>query len=296
MPPGSPFGPNLRAFVIYLRFVHAISFERLVRLMSDLFGLAISEGALVALLADSRPAFARQRSLIRARLLAGSVLQSDETSVRVGKRNWWLWTFHHGRDCCFVIRASRGKDVVAEFLGDVRPAFWVSDRFGSQLGWASSDHQICLAHLIRDARYAVDAGDTTFCSASLDAAATSLRNRAPRPSAMTSTGSRSPHSRHDAQPNSCDQTVMRDQVTAGPTATRTVAAPIRDFLRDILANGPVLQKIVVERGAAHGFNLDQLRRARKTIGAVAYKRCGENLSSPWMWCLPEHVPADAEME
>ena len=56
----SPFGPNLRAFVIYLRFVHAISFERLMRLMSDLFGLAISEGALVAMLADSRPAFARQ--------------------------------------------------------------------------------------------------------------------------------------------------------------------------------------------------------------------------------------------
>ena len=162
MPPGSPFGPNLRALVIYLRFVHAISFERLARLMSDLFGLAISEGALVAMLADSRPAFARQRSLIRARLLAGSVLQSDETSVRVSKRNWWLWTFHHGQDCCFVIRASRGKDVVAEFLGDVRPAFWVSDRFGAQLGWASSDHQVCLAHLIRDAQYAADAGDITF--------------------------------------------------------------------------------------------------------------------------------------
>ncbi len=86
MPPGSPFGPNLRAFVIYLRFMHAISFERLARLMSDLFGLTISEGALVNMLADSRPAFARQKNLIRARLLAGSVLQSDETSVRSAKR------------------------------------------------------------------------------------------------------------------------------------------------------------------------------------------------------------------
>jgi hypothetical protein len=96
--------------------------ERLARLMSDLLGLAISEGALVNILDDSRPAFARQTSLIRARLLGGSILQSDETSVRVGKRNWWTWVFHHGDDCCFVIRPSRGKDVVAEFLGDVRPA------------------------------------------------------------------------------------------------------------------------------------------------------------------------------
>jgi transposase len=160
--PGSPFGPNLRAFAIYLRFTHAISFERLARLMSDLLGLEISEGALVNILNDSRAAFARQASLIRARLLSSTILQSDETSVRVGKRTWWTWVFHHGEDCCFVIRPSRGKVVVAEFLGDVRPDFWVSDRLAAQMGWAKSNNQVCLAHLIRDARYAIEAGDTAF--------------------------------------------------------------------------------------------------------------------------------------
>jgi len=34
--PGSPFGPNLRAFVLYLRFTHAVSFERLARLLGAL--------------------------------------------------------------------------------------------------------------------------------------------------------------------------------------------------------------------------------------------------------------------
>jgi transposase len=160
--PGSPFGPNLRAFVLYLRFTQAISFERLSRLLSDLLGLEISEGALVKMLADSRPAFARQAGLIRARLLAGTILQSDETSVRVGKTTWWTWVFHQGQDCCFVIRPSRGKAVVADFLGPTRPQFWVSDRLAAQMGWARTDHQVCLAHLIRDAQYAVDAGDTVF--------------------------------------------------------------------------------------------------------------------------------------
>ena len=41
------FGPNLRALVIYLRFTQNIAFERLARLLSDLLGLDISEGALV---------------------------------------------------------------------------------------------------------------------------------------------------------------------------------------------------------------------------------------------------------
>ena len=160
--PGSPFGPNLRAFVLYLRFAHAISFERLARLMSDLLGLAISEGALVNMLADSRPAFARQASLIRARLLAGTILQSDETSVRVGKRTWWNWVFHHADSACFLIHPNRSRAVVEEFLGDVRPDFWVSDRLASQMGWAKKGHQVCLAHLLRDAQYAIDAGDDVF--------------------------------------------------------------------------------------------------------------------------------------
>jgi transposase len=160
--PGSPFGPNLRAFAIYLRFAHAISFERLAQLMSDLLGLEISEGALVNILKDSQPAFARQTSQIRARLLCGTALQSDETSVRVGKRTWWTWVFHHDEDCCFVIHPSRGKDVVEKFLGDFRPDFWVSDRLAAQMGWAKIDQQVCLAHLIRDAQYAIEAGDTAF--------------------------------------------------------------------------------------------------------------------------------------
>ena len=160
--PGSPFGLNLRAFAIYLRASHAVSFERLARLMSDLLGLDISEGALVNIFADSKTAFAAQTSLIRAKLLSSSILQSDETSVRVGKKTWWTWVFHHDKECCFVIRPSRGKAVVEEFLGEHRPEYWVSDRLAAQMGWATKDHQVCLAHLLRDVQYAIDAGDNVF--------------------------------------------------------------------------------------------------------------------------------------
>jgi transposase len=160
--PGSPFGPNLRAFVLYLRFGQAIPFERLARLLRDLFGLEISEGALANLLQDSAPAFVAQTSLIKQRLLSSTVLASDETSVRVGKKTFWTWVFHHADSACFVIRPSRGKVVVGEFLGDVRPAVWISDRLGAQRGWATRDHQVCLAHLLRDVQYAIDAGDSAF--------------------------------------------------------------------------------------------------------------------------------------
>jgi transposase len=60
-----------------------------------------------------------------------------------------------------IIAPSRGKAVVAAFLGEARPEVWVSDRLAAQSGHAEQ-HQICLAHMIRDAQYAIDDGDTVF--------------------------------------------------------------------------------------------------------------------------------------
>jgi transposase len=119
-------------------------------------------GALVNMLEAARAPFAAQQNAIRAKLLAGTALQSDETGLRVGKTNWWLWVFHFADSAVFVVEPSRAKKVVEDFLGDFRPDYWVSDRYGGQLGFAKKENQICLAHLIRDAQYAIDAGDRVF--------------------------------------------------------------------------------------------------------------------------------------
>lgn len=160
--PGSPWGEKLRAAIVYLRMAHAVSIERLQGLARDLFGLAISEGAIVGILKDAREPVAETVAGVEAELLSGTCLASDETGVRVGKQTGWLWIFHHASSAVFRIALSRGKDVVAGFLGEHRPDFWLSDRLASQMGWAKKGQQVCLAHLIRDAQYAIDAGDEGF--------------------------------------------------------------------------------------------------------------------------------------
>jgi transposase len=82
--------------------------------------------------------------------------------MRVAKSTWWVWTFHHGDSACFVIDPHRSRAVVEAFLDGHRPQLWLSDRYGAQMGWAARDHQFCLAHLIRDAEYAAEAGDAAF--------------------------------------------------------------------------------------------------------------------------------------
>jgi transposase len=164
--PGSPFGPELRAYAIYLRSVQGIPMARLSDLFRDLFGLEISEGALNNILSQARPAFSKQANRFKADLLRGTVIASDETGMRVGKDNRWLWVFHHGPTALFLGAQSRAKTVIENFLGDWRPDYWISDRGGSQMaGWPRKGHQACLAHLIRDTRYLMEAGDTVIAPA-----------------------------------------------------------------------------------------------------------------------------------
>ncbi|MFN4088261.1 MAG: IS66 family transposase zinc-finger binding domain-containing protein, partial [Alphaproteobacteria bacterium] len=50
MAPGSPFGPGLAALILHLHVTQAISFERLARLMDEVFGVSISEGGIANIL------------------------------------------------------------------------------------------------------------------------------------------------------------------------------------------------------------------------------------------------------
>ena len=159
--PGSPFGQSIAALVVYLHYAHAIGMERLATLMDEIFSLSISEGAISNILARAREPLLAAAATIRATVLASPVVCSDETSARVSGKNWWEWVFIGTRAVLHVIRPSRGKAVVQALFGEIRPAVWVSDMLGSQRGHAVQ-WQVCLAHLLRDARYAVECGDTAF--------------------------------------------------------------------------------------------------------------------------------------
>lgn len=159
--PGTPFKVNIVALALYPRAVHAVSYKRLSRLLLELYGLAISEGALDAAFRRGQPCFDADVATILARLRRARVICSDETSVRVGGRTRWNWVFQNDEVVIHVVRASRGAGVVHEVLDGHRPVIWLSDLYGAQQGHAET-WQVCLAHQLRDCQYAIDAGDGVF--------------------------------------------------------------------------------------------------------------------------------------
>src|SRR5215813_7062002 len=161
MPPGSPFGPGIVALVTYLHGCQMVSYARLAEMLDGLFGLKISEGAIANMLARAAEPFAECAQTIHETVRNSPVIASDETSARVKGKTHWQWTFVAAKAVAHVIAPTRGKIVPNEFLGGTRPKVWLSDRLASQGNHAEA-HQFCLAHLIRDAQYALDAGDTVF--------------------------------------------------------------------------------------------------------------------------------------
>jgi len=159
--PGTPFSLNIVALAMYLRFAHHVSYRRLTRLMLELFGLVISEGALDAAFRRAMPSLDAEVSAILRRLRQARVVGSDETGVRIDGQNGWNWVFQNTEVVIHVIRRSRGAGVVREVMDGHRPAIWVSDLYSAQRGHAEA-WQICLAHQLRDCRFAIEAGDTIF--------------------------------------------------------------------------------------------------------------------------------------
>jgi transposase len=154
--PTRTFGPGVETVLAYFHERHHVSYERLVEVCRDLFGLSISEGgidnALRRLAERARPTYEALGAAVRA----SPVIGSDETGARVAGKTAWHWVFQTPEASYHVIVPRRNAEVITAFLGDARPEGWISDLWSPQLQVDAETHQICLAHQIRNLTYAVE--------------------------------------------------------------------------------------------------------------------------------------------
>ncbi len=156
--PNSPFGPRLHALTLYLKTFQAVSFARLEGMLSDLFGVKISQGALVNMLKRSHSPFAVRKTAIIKDLRRTDMVASDETGIRIEGLNGYHWVFMSSTAIVHEARLSRAAQVVRDVMGDHRPKIWLSDGYSAQQGHGHH-HQTCLAHLARDVAFALETSD-----------------------------------------------------------------------------------------------------------------------------------------
>jgi len=91
--PHRMFGSRIEALVAYLYHVQHISYERLQRLMAQVFGLQISQGAIANIVRRVAKSLRPRAHRIRSSIRASPVMGCDETGARVDGNNHWHWVF-----------------------------------------------------------------------------------------------------------------------------------------------------------------------------------------------------------
>ena len=155
------YGPNIMAMTSYLSTYQNVPFKRLTHLFGTIFGLHISEGSVSNMLNAMRKLSKTPYEMIRRKVAAGKVAGADETGVNINGRNSWLWAFQNAAATFLAFDRSRGHDVVNKNFSPEEQGgtVWVTDRwpayFMGDVGM--EDHQVCIAHLLRNLTYTAQA-------------------------------------------------------------------------------------------------------------------------------------------
>lgn len=147
----SGYGPQLQTEIVLGKIEERLPYRKLAaRLERD--GVPGCPATLQGVVWGASERLGGTYEEILARVRQALVVYADETSLHVGGERWWLWTFSTPEDVFFVLRPSRGEDVVREVLGEgFVGKVVVCD------GWKAYPHagwllQRCWAHLLRVAK------------------------------------------------------------------------------------------------------------------------------------------------
>jgi transposase len=146
--PSSPFGPRLVAVVALLTGVYHLSRRSTQRLLHELFGIAISLGALSAIEARASAALASAAAEAQREVEAADVKHTDATSWLRAGIVMSLWTIASAMATVYRILENGRRDTVRKLYGALR-GILVSDRASAFHFWRMAFRQICWAHIIR---------------------------------------------------------------------------------------------------------------------------------------------------
>jgi transposase len=146
----SAFGACVVALIGQLTGEYHLPKRKVVAILSDLFGIDLSLGAVC----DQEQTIARavEQPVAEAHAAAqqAAVGNADETGWRENKKRAWLWVLVTRVATVFTIAASRGGDAAKALLGEGFPGTLTTDRWVSYGAVGARFRQLCWAHLIRD--------------------------------------------------------------------------------------------------------------------------------------------------
>jgi len=150
------FGARLEATVVYYRQEQHMSYVRTQAAMRALHGVEISEGGIDKIMQRAGTKALEAVKPIEQAIQGSAVIHSDETSSRVNGNTYWQWVFGSVQAILHIIRFNRSADVIKDLMGAREAEVWVCDCYGAQMKAPAKQHQLCLAHQLRNLQAVVE--------------------------------------------------------------------------------------------------------------------------------------------
>ena len=148
------YDASVKSLVVYLSVVQFLPYGRIANFLRDVLGLSPSEGSLVNWVNEAKRKAQPIVDKIKEYIMTSSVVGFDESGCYCNKRLDWAWiaqTIYY----TLLFRANgRGSKVLEDKFGDsLERMTAVTDRHSAYFALHFLNHQVCLAHLLRELQY-----------------------------------------------------------------------------------------------------------------------------------------------
>ena len=145
------YGPRVRAAAAYLHTYHLLPYARLAETFNDLFGCALSTGALANFIREAAARAGPLHEGIRGKIVASDFIHNDETGLNVLEKTCWLHTASTPEYAYFVVTKGRSfEDIKSVGVLEGYTGRSIHDFLPAYLKFEGLKHGLCNVHHLRE--------------------------------------------------------------------------------------------------------------------------------------------------
>ena len=148
------YDATVKSLAVYMNVVMFLPYGRMESFFKEVFGLEISQGSFVNWVNEAKKNAAPAIEKIKECIKKASVVGFDESGLYCNKKLDWTWIAQTVYFTLLFHGSSRShKELESRFGNSLERMVAVTDRHSAYFTLDFLNHQVCLAHLLRELQY-----------------------------------------------------------------------------------------------------------------------------------------------
>ena len=148
------YDSTVKSMVVYLNVVMFLPYGRIEKYFKEVFGLSISQGSFVNWVNEAKKNAAPAIERIKECIMKSAVVGFDESGLYCNKKLDWTWIAQTVYFTLLFHGSGRSRKELETRFGDsLKRMIAVTDRHSAYFALDFLNHQVCIAHLLRELQY-----------------------------------------------------------------------------------------------------------------------------------------------